>query len=85
MDCVSMGVMVAAVESERTRSMKLLLLQLLTSLTATGLITFTVTHMHSESFHIQWMLWILHWLVAWPIAFITIRWIAPIYKKLLGA
>jgi hypothetical protein len=60
-----------------------LILQSLTSLTATGMITFTVTHMHMENFFVQWALWLLHWAVAWPIAFVTIRWIAPQYKKFL--
>jgi hypothetical protein len=63
--------------------MKILILQLLTSLTATGLITFTVTHLHMEIFYVQWLLWLLHWIVAWPIAFTTIRWIAPQYKKII--
>ena len=75
MDCISLGRLVA--------EMKNLILQLLTSLTATGLITFTVTHMHMDIFYAQWALWLLHWIVAWPIAFITIRWIAPQYKTLL--
>ncbi len=59
------------------------ILQLLTSFTATGMITFTVTHMHMDDFRVQWLLWAWHWAVAWPIAFATIRWIAPQYKKLL--
>jgi len=63
--------------------MKKLVLQLLTSLTATGMITFTVTHMHMETFSLQFILWMIHWLVAWPIAFVTIRWIAPVYQQLL--
>jgi len=63
--------------------MKTLLLQALTSLTATGLITFTVTHMHQDYFHIELSLWMLHWVVAWPIAFVTMRWIAPVYKRLI--
>jgi hypothetical protein len=63
--------------------MKNLILQLLTSLTATGMITFTVTHMHMKIFYVQWLLWVLHWIVALPIALITIRWIAPQYKKLI--
>ena len=63
--------------------MKTLLLQALTSLTATGMITFTVTHMHYDPFHFEFLLWLVHWIVAWPIAFTTIRWIAPIYKKVL--
>jgi hypothetical protein len=64
--------------------MKLVILQLLTAITATGMITFTVTHMHMDSFYVQWTLWFLHWLVAIPIAFITVRWIAPIYKRVMG-
>ena len=60
-----------------------LFLQLLTSLTATGMITFTVTHMHMNYFYVQWALWLLHWVVAWPIAFVTVRWISPQYKKFL--
>ena len=63
--------------------MTILILQLLTSFTATGLITFTVTHMHMDYFTMQWGLWFLHWAVAWPIAFVTIKWISPIYKKML--
>ena len=59
------------------------ILQLLTSFTATGIITFVVTHMHMDNFFVQWLLWAWHWAVAWPIAFVTIRWIAPQYKKLL--
>ena len=74
MECVSLGGLVA---------IKILILQLLVGLTATGLITFTVTHMHMETFYVQWLLWSLHWIVAWPIAFVTIRWIAPQYKKLI--
>jgi hypothetical protein len=61
--------------------MKLLLVQLLTSITATGLITFAVTHLHADL--IAWSLWFLHWAVAIPIAFVTVRWIAPFYRKLL--
>jgi hypothetical protein len=64
-------------------SNKNFILQLLTSFTATGMITFTVTHLHMDDFHVQWLLWAWHWVVAWPIAFSTIRWIAPQYKKLL--
>ena len=65
---------------------KTLWLQLAVSLTATCFITFTVTHMHQEHFEIQWRLWSVHWfLVGWPIAFVTVRWIAPVYKKWLGA
>jgi hypothetical protein len=63
--------------------MILLLTQLLTSFTATGIITLVVTHMHQAEFEIQWALWLLHWLVAWPIAFTTVRWIAPQYQQLL--
>jgi hypothetical protein len=58
-----------------------LLTQLLTSFTATGIITLVVTHMHQDSLSIEWLLWFLHWLVAWPIAFSTVRWIAPVYQK----
>jgi hypothetical protein len=64
--------------------MKLLILQLLTSLTATGMITFTVTHMHQEHFYLELALWLIHWITAWPIAFITIRWIAPGYQKFIN-
>ncbi len=63
--------------------MLLLLNQLLTSLTATGVITFVVTHMHMDQFSVQWFLWLWHWIVAWPIAFVTVRWIAPVYQKIL--
>jgi hypothetical protein len=63
--------------------MKTAILQLMTSFTATGLITLVVTHMHMEHFHLQWSLWFLHWIVAWPIAFSTMRWIAPVYRRLL--
>jgi hypothetical protein len=62
--------------------MRTLVLQLLTAVTATGMITFTVTHMHMDSFYVQWLLWGLHWLVAIPIAFVTVRYIAPIYRKI---
>lgn len=58
--------------------MKTLILQLLTAITATGFITFTVTHLHSPL--ISWTLWFLHWIIAIPIAMITVRWIAPWYK-----
>ncbi len=63
--------------------MRTLVLQLLTATTATGMITFTVTHMHMDQFSIQWILWGLHWLVAIPIAFATVRWIAPLYKRII--
>lgn len=63
--------------------MQLKITQALTALTATGMITFTVTHMHLTEFHVQWRLWFLHWLVAWPIAFGTVRWIAPVYKRIV--
>jgi len=63
--------------------MRTIVLQLLTAFTATGLITFTVTHMHMDSFYIQWSLWALHWLVAFPIAFCTVRYIAPVYRQLI--
>ena len=61
--------------------MKLFLVQLLTAITATGLITFAVTHLHADL--IAWALLFLHWAVAMPIAFVTVRWIAPIYRRLL--
>lgn len=64
--------------------MKLLTVQALTSLTATGVITVIVTHMHQSQFHFELLLWLLHWAVAWPIAFVTVRWIAPIYLKLVN-
>jgi hypothetical protein len=63
--------------------MRTLVLQLLTAATATGMITFTVTHMHMTAFYIQWILWFTHWLVAIPIAFVTVRYIAPIYKRII--
>lgn len=63
--------------------MRLFLLQLLTATTATGMITFTVTHMHMDQFYIQWTLWFLHWLVAIPIALVTMRYIQPYYRRLL--
>jgi hypothetical protein len=63
-------------------SMKLLL-QLMTAVTATGMITFTVTHLHLAQFAVQWRLWALHWLVAIPIAFCTVRYITPVYQRLL--
>ena len=62
--------------------MNKVILQLLTAVTATGMITFTVTHMHLDQFSIQWLLWFLHWLVAIPIAFVTVRWIAPFYARI---
>ena len=58
-----------------------MLLQLLTSFTATGLITFTVTHLHYEL--VTWSWWFIHWLAAWPLAFAVIRWLAPVYKRIL--
>lgn len=63
--------------------MILFLVQLLASFTATGIITLVVTHMHQDTFSIQWYLWFLHWVVAWPIAFSTIRWIAPVYQQII--
>jgi hypothetical protein len=63
--------------------MRTLALQLLTAVTATGMITFTVTHMHMTAFYTQWILWFTHWLVAIPIAFCTVRWIAPIYQRII--
>ena len=62
--------------------MTLLLTQLATSFTATGLITFTVTHLHADL--VSWLLWFWHWIIAWPIAFITIKWIAPYYAKIIN-
>lgn len=62
--------------------MQTIVLQLLTAATATGMITFTVTHMHMEQFYIQWLLWFTHWIVAIPIAFVTVRYIAPVYKRI---
>jgi hypothetical protein len=60
--------------------MRTLVLQLLTAVTATGAITFTVTHLHAPL--VSWLLWFTHWLIAIPIALVTVRYIAPIYKKL---
>lgn len=62
--------------------MKLFILQLLTAVTATGFITFTVTHLHAPL--ISWALWFLHWVTAIPIALVTVRYIAPIYKRVFG-
>lgn len=56
-------------------------LQALTAITATGLITFVVTHLHAPL--VAWMLWFLHWAIAIPIAILTMRYIQPIYKRLL--
>ena len=56
-------------------------LQLLTAITATGFITFTVTHLHAPL--ISWSLWFLHWALAIPIALVTMRYIQPIYKRWL--
>jgi hypothetical protein len=39
--------------------------------------------MHMDEFYTQWILWFTHWLVAIPIAFCTVRWIAPIYKRII--
>lgn len=61
----------------------ILIVQLLTSFTATGLITFVVTHLHVPL--MSWGLWMLHWVLAWPIAFVTVRWIAPYYQKIVKA
>lgn len=61
--------------------MKLFLLQLITATTATGLITFVVTHLHSDL--VAWTLWFLHWIIAIPIAVITIRYLQPIYRRWL--
>ncbi len=57
-------------------------LQALTAITATGLITFVVTHLHAPL--VSWTLWCLHWAIAIPIALVTMRYIQPIYKRLLG-
>lgn len=59
------------------------ILQAATALTATGMITFTVTHMHLREFVMQWRLWFIHWAVAFPIAFVTVRYIAPVYKRII--
>ena len=56
-------------------------LQTLTALTATGMITFAVTHLHSPL--VSWSLWFLHWAVALPIAVFTMRYIQPVYKRWL--
>lgn len=56
-------------------------LQALTAITATGLITFVVTHLHAPL--VAWTLWFLHWAIAIPIAMLTMRYIQPIYKRLL--
>lgn len=61
--------------------MQTVALQLLTSLTATGMITFTVTHLHADL--VSWLLWFWHWIIAWPIAFVTIRWIGPFYARVI--
>jgi hypothetical protein len=61
--------------------MKQLVTQLAASFVATGLITFTVTHLHADL--IAWSLWALHWLIAWPIAFAVTRWLAPQIRKIL--
>ena len=67
--------------SHCTQFMKTLILQLLTAVTATGFITFAVTHLHQPM--IAWSLWFLHWLIAAPIALFTIRYIQPLYRRLL--
>lgn len=63
--------------------MKLLAVQALTTATATGIITVIITHMHQSQFHFELVLWLLHWITAWPIAFVTVRYIAPLYNKLV--
>jgi len=60
--------------------MRTFILQLLTAVTATGMITFTVTHLHSPL--ISWALWFLHWILAIPIALVTVRYISPFYKRI---
>lgn len=61
--------------------MHLVILQLMSSITATGMITFVVTHLHADL--ITWSLWLMHWSLAVPIAFVTTRWITPCYKRVL--
>ena len=56
-------------------------LQALTAITATGLITFVVTHLHAPL--VSWSLWFLHWIIAIPIAVGTMRYIQPFYKRIL--
>lgn len=56
--------------------------QFVTALIATGLITFTVTHLHAPL--VAWLLWFWHWLIAIPIAFVTVRWIAPLIRRYLA-
>lgn len=63
--------------------MKLLTVQALTTLTATGIITILITHLHQTQFSFEFLLWLLHWATAWPIAFVTVRYIAPIYTRLV--
>jgi hypothetical protein len=60
----------------------MLLTQLLTSFTATGIITLVITHLHVDS--ILWLMWGYHWIIAWPIAFAVTRWIGPIYAKIFS-
>ena len=55
------------------------LTQFFTALTATGAITFTVTHLHAPL--ISWTLWFIHWAVAVPIALVTVRYISPHYSR----
>ncbi len=59
--------------------MRTFILQLITALTATGMITFTVTHLHAPL--VSWFLWFWHWIIAIPIALVTVRYIAPFYKR----
>ena len=59
--------------------MRTVILQLITATTATGMITFVVTHLHAPL--IAWLLWFTHWAVAIPIAFVTVRYISPWYKR----
>ena len=61
--------------------MKMFLLQLITAATATGMITFTVTHLHAPL--ISWPLWFLHWIIAIPIALFTVRYLQPRFKQWL--
>lgn len=62
--------------------MKTLILQTLTAATATGFITFTVTHLHTPM--IAWSLWFTHWIIAIPIALVTVRYIQPYYRRIFN-
>lgn len=58
------------------------LTQFLTAVIATGMITFTVTHLHAPL--VAWLLWFWHWILAIPIAFATVRWISPRIRAFLA-